>query len=95
MLDRLDWEIMNATADDWESLDQILPSVAAFCGPFNAHAVACSIARLVIEGLMEEMKHGAVEPESIVNTPIDYWFRMTSHGRELWSSEAERFAEGV
>ncbi len=91
MLSRLSWEIMNATADDWESLDQVMPSIMPHCGPVDAPAIARAIACLVNDGLMEEMRHGSVEPTSVVEDPMEYWFRMTPHGRELWDSQARRF----
>jgi hypothetical protein len=82
---------MDATADDWESLEQILPHVREFHGPIEGTAVAELIARLVGEGLMEEMQHPVIDPAQVVAEPIEFWFRMTSLGRATWDSEGVKF----
>jgi hypothetical protein len=87
MLDSLAWHVMDATADDWESLEQILPHVRETHGPAEAVVVAESIVRLMVEGLMEEMRHATVSPQAIVCNPIDYWFRMTPRGRAIWDTD--------
>ncbi len=91
MLDSLTWHVMDATADDWESLEQILPHVCATHGPVEAIAAAEVIARLMAESLMEEMQHASVIPQAIVSNPIEYWFRMTPRGRDLWDAEGEHW----
>jgi hypothetical protein len=82
---------MDATADDWESLEQILPHVREAHGPVEAIAVAEVIARLMVGGLMEEMQHASVRPRAVVSEPIGYWFRMTPRGRVLWDAEGEHW----
>jgi hypothetical protein len=91
VLDSLTWHVMDATADDWESLDQILPYVRETHGSVEALAVAEVIARLLGEGLMEEMQHASVSPPAVVSNPIEFWFRMTPGGRTIWDVEGERW----
>lgn len=90
-MDSLTWHVMDATADDWESLQQIRPHVRAFHGPVEPAAIAALVARLVREGLMEEMRHPVIDPAAVVADPIEFWFRMTPRGRAVWDAEGVRF----
>jgi len=90
-MDPLTYHVMNATADDWESLEQILPQVREFHGPIEPFAVAEAIARLVRDGLMEEMRHSVIDPAAVVAEPIEFWFRMTPRGRAAWDTQAVTF----
>ena len=58
MLESLAWHVMDATADDWESLEQILPCLRETHGPVEAVVAAGVIARLMVEGLMERRGAG-------------------------------------
>jgi len=93
MPDALTWYVMDATADDWESLEQILPHVNRFCDPADAGMIAKTVARLVSEGLMEEMQHSPVDIEAVLQDPIEYWFRMTKRGREIWEAERVKYPD--
>jgi len=84
MLDTLSWHVMNSTADDWESLKQILPQVREFCGLVEESRVAEVIAQLIAEVFMEEMQGRQVRPEQVLGDPIEFWFRMTLKGRAIW-----------
>ncbi|MBX6312703.1 MAG: hypothetical protein IRY99_07285 [Isosphaeraceae bacterium] len=53
----------------------------------DALSVAEVIARLVGEGLMEEMQHASASPPAVVEDPIGFWFRMTPRGRIIWEAE--------
>jgi hypothetical protein len=94
-MDPLTWYVMDATADDWESLEQILPHVRACHGPIEPSALAVIIAHLIREGLMEEMQHPIIDPAVVVADPIEFWFRMTQRGRKLWDSEGTNFRHDV
>lgn len=91
MLNALQWEVMNATADDWESLEQILPQVVRFCGPTDRSLIAETVVELLRDGLMEEMHHPDLIAAEILRDPIEYWFRMTLRGRELWDTEGHTY----
>ena len=90
-MDSLTWHVMDATADDWESLEQILPHVRKYHGPADPVAIAEAVARLVHDGMMEEMRQPVIDPAAVVVDPIEFWFRMTPRGRAVWDSEASRF----
>ena len=92
-LDKLSFYVMNATADDWESLEQIMPQVEEFTGVADSSRVARLIVELVAEGLLEEMKHIPVAPHMIIQTPIEYWFAMTARGRALWDAESQKYVQ--
>ncbi len=90
-MDSLSWNVMNATADDWESLEQILPQVRQFYGPVESAEVAKLVSRLVHEGLMEEMRNPVINPAAVAADPIEFWFRMTPRGRMAWESESLKY----
>lgn len=90
-MDSLMWHVMDATADDWESLEQILPHVREFQGPIEASAIAKLIAQLVAEGLMEEEQHSNPDPVAVLSDPTRFWFGMTSKGRELWDQHGTQY----
>lgn len=86
-LGSLTFWIMNATADDWESLDQIQPAVEQGWEPTPRVILAEEIVRLVQVGLLDEMPHrdrgnGMLSVPAIVADPMHYWFRMTAEGRK-------------
>ena len=83
---------MDATADDWESIDQIQPVVDESWQPTPRTVVAEEIVQLLRIGLFEEMPHqdrGNIETtaEAIVADPMRFWFRMTPRGRARWEQE--------
>jgi hypothetical protein len=90
-LDKPSFFLMNATADDWESLEQIIPQVKEFAGVTDSLLVSRLIVELIADGLLEEMKHTPVTPQMIVERPIEFWFTMTPAGRALWDSEARKY----
>jgi len=90
-LDKPSFFLMNATADDWESLEQIMPQVKEFAGVTDSLLVSRLIVELIADGLLEEMKHTPVTPQMIVERPIEVWFTMTPAGRALWDSEARKY----
>jgi hypothetical protein len=104
MLDRFDWYILDATADDWESIDQILPYVNELYGSVEARAVVRALSRLVDEGWMRaahlveegymtDVPNGSLEPETIAEEPTEFWFCMTQRGRTLWDSDGQEYRD--
>jgi hypothetical protein len=87
VIDALAWELLNATADDWESLDQLYPATRQFHPSVRREEVAEAIARLVAHGLFEKRPADAPVAEG--------WFRMTAAGRAVWEQTAERFASAA
>ena len=92
-MDSLTYFVMNATADDWESLEQILPQVEAFHGPADFAEIAGVVKRLIDEGLMEESRRAPIDPVSVLADPIEFWFRMTQRGRIEWDAAGEKFRD--
>ena len=89
-LETLSFYVMNATADDWESLDQIMLDVAEFAEVADRPRVARLIVDLLAEGLLEEMKQSPVTQEMIIQNPIEYWFGMIAKGLALWQTESQK-----
>jgi len=92
LLGSLTFWIMDATADDWESLDQIQPVVDKWWEPTARLVVAEEIVRLVRAGLFEEMPHQdrgdeELSAAAIISDPILFWFGMTAKGRKRWEQE--------
>jgi hypothetical protein len=75
---------MNATADDWESLEQIHPHVNHYWRVVEASTVAEEIIRLLAVGMFEVMPKAPPNAEAILAEPVEYWFRMTPAGRAEW-----------
>ena len=92
-LDRLGFYVMNATADDWESLEQIMSQTTEFARVTDRSQVAHQIVELLREGLLQEMKKTPVTLEMIVQTPAEYWFGMTARGRTVWQSQSQRYVQ--
>jgi hypothetical protein len=87
--------IMDAMADDWESLDQIAPVVDKWWQPTPRHVVAEQVVSMVEQGVLEEMPHDdrgddRLTPEAIVADPMRFWFGMTKRGRILWENEGAK-----
>jgi hypothetical protein len=84
----LSFEVLNATADDWESLEQIHPQVNEYWHTVEASVVAVEMIRLLASGLFEVMPKAPPNSEAILAEPIEYWFRMTKAGRVEWQKMA-------
>jgi hypothetical protein len=80
-LERMDWEILNATADDWESLETIIALLQATLTENSVFVpdVQSGLARLTSTGLLEaRQENGTAENQSRT------WYRMTESGRRVW-----------
>jgi len=93
-LNSTEWEILNATADDWENLEQIFQQLNSGDGRLReaAHSlreVADGICNLVESGSLEARSEagGAIAP---IGNEKSYvwrgWFRMSPQGREAWAA---------
>src|SRR5262249_36205800 len=86
---RTEWEVLNATADDWENLEQIYQTVRRETRPAGGElrAVTDSIRRLVEGGLLAARLEDGREVTP-VSGDLSYvwraWFNMTTAGREVW-----------
>jgi hypothetical protein len=90
-LDELTWHVMDAMADDWESIVQIRPHVFQYCGPTSDDTIFQTLLRLheaeCIEIMDEEGQGTSVFPDD----PKGCWFSMTKRGRSLWNSEGSKY----
>ena len=95
-LDKFAFHAMDAMADDWESLEQIVPHLESFLGTTDHSRVARLIVELISEGLLREMEqlpYQHLTADMILQTPIEYWFSMTLAGRALWDSEGHKYRD--
>ncbi len=86
-LDPVAWHVMDATADDWESVEQIIPDVERWLGPQDRQEIEIVIQVLLEKGLFEIMP---LASPSTRGTPSDIrplWFGMTTEGRRLWDRD--------
>ena len=86
--------LLNATADDWESLEQIHGHVVRFSTAVAPRRVAEEIIRLIRSGHFECQPAAPSDVDAILAEPAEYWFRMTESGRAWWASEGPQ-ADGA
>jgi hypothetical protein len=82
-LDELACHVMDTMADDWESIDQIVPHVERWLGPSERSRVASVLVDLISEGLVHEMHQVDYEQltvDMILQMPVEFWFSMSQRG---------------
>ena len=79
-MDPLTWLVLNATADDWESITQIQKHVAEQLEDYPELELATTIKKLVEDGLIKVMNGTEFEPSNLLERPTEYWFGMTIPG---------------
>jgi hypothetical protein len=96
-VNKIEWEILNATADDWENLEGIYrmlqTSLPAAESPL-LREVADGLRGLVERGLLSARLADASTPiakEHDLSYVWNGWFTMTPLGREAWSQAAESY----
>jgi hypothetical protein len=90
-IDIISWHILNAMADDWESLEQIHPSVNRDAVPVSKEIIVAHLEDLKKNGLIQIMDNKEFNRMEILKDPIEYWFGMTKSGRSLWDSESNKY----
>lgn len=86
---------MDATADDWESLEQILPYVERWLGPQTPEKIQKILSDLHDEGLIELMSLEGITPESIQTDIARCWFSMMPKGRQLWDADGAYYRNEI
>jgi len=83
---------MNATADDWESIDQIHEHVARAGLLATRDEVADEMLRLLRSGRFEVMPQSPipVDAVAVLGAPTKYWMAMSQTGRAQWQRECAR-----
>ncbi len=84
MADAMSWEMLNATADDWESLDQLYLVICRFRSPVSRATVIEAAAQLETVGFLEQRVADAPASER--------WFRMTGAGHVAWQEATDKYA---
>lgn len=93
-IDKLDWLILDALADDYESMNQIYPIEE--CPQMSREGIVDRVYDLYQKGficlidkdkkfIIEEIK---VEPEGYLDTK--FWFGMTEAGAAVWEGGSEK-----
>jgi len=90
-LDSQTWHIMDATADDWESIDQIRPHVLTFHGHVSDAAIFATLRILHDQGLIKLMDDKGHSAKHFPKDPHAFWFSMTETGRQLWDAEGTKY----
>jgi hypothetical protein len=94
-LDRIAWEVLNATADDCENLEEIAGQIADASVPARLSEIADQIRHLVTTGLLTVVMDDNGNPWKDPND-LSYvwrgWFRMTPTGRQAWQA-SQHFAD--
>ncbi len=88
-------EVLNATADDFENLEQIFQSVRLAHPSTSLTVVAATVHTLVARDLLAPRADENGQPISRANDPSlvwRAWFEMTPLGREAWSSAGREAA---
>ncbi len=84
-IDLLAWHIMEATADDWESVDQIITEVEGRIGvqdPVMFHKV---ILELFENEFLELMPMTGITQQTLKDDPKKCWLTMYTKGRSVWN----------
>jgi hypothetical protein len=92
-MDSLTWHVMDALADDWESIAQIRPHVHHYCGPASDQQIVDILRQLREDKLIEIMKVPEQSDHIFEIQPEVCWFGMTEAGRVLWDSEGAKYRD--
>jgi hypothetical protein len=90
-LDSLTWYIMDAMADDWESIVQLRPCDTQFCGDTPDPLIVAVLQDLHQAGLVRLMDENGTGTDEFPADTRDHRFEMTSNGRALWDSEGHKY----
>jgi hypothetical protein len=93
----LDWLILDATSDDFESLVQIMPNVREDLPHASDTEIARSVLQLLEAGLLRQLEAAAISLDDLMSSPqhpaAPYWFGMTERGADAWEQSASQFGE--
>lgn len=92
-LDSLTWHIMDAMADDWESIEQIQSHVSGFLGQVEDKQVLSILKGLYDNRLVKIMDGNGHGIDKFPEDAKVCWFMMTQFGRILWDSEGYKYRD--
>jgi hypothetical protein len=91
----LDWLVLDATADDFESIVQIADNVRCDLPQTSRAELARHIIERLRDGFLQQLEPGAISLEDLVLVPErlepPFWFGMTARGAEAWEHSATEF----
>ncbi len=91
----LDWLILDATGDDFESIVQIAADVRSDLPQTSRAEIARHIIELLRCGFLRQVEHGEVSLEDILSVPErlqpPFWFGMSAAGADAWEQSATDF----
>ena len=90
-LDELSWHVMDAMADDWESIVQIRPHVMRFCGATPDRRILDILREVHRFELVRIMDADGYRTDEFPEDPHEHWFSMTEVGRDLWDAEGPKY----
>ncbi len=92
---KLEWLILSSTADDWESLKQMVPTVREDLPDVNLNDIAVSILDLLRIGYLRQMESAEISLNDLLSAEEypegQFWFGMTTAGAEEWERSATSF----
>lgn len=92
-LDSLTWHVMDAMADDWESIEQIRPHVRRYAEPASDERIFQILRQLHENELVRIMDGKGYGTRRFPTEPRDCWFSMTERGRALWDAEGIKYRD--
>ena len=92
-LDPLTWHVMDAMADDWESIAQIRPHVLQYCGATPDERIFQILRQLHENELIKIMDDDGYGTSSFPSDPSECWFCMSDAGEALWEAEGSRYRD--
>lgn len=92
-LDSLTWHILDAMAEDWETVELIQPHVREYCASVPDERIASVLRELHAEGLVEIMEVGGATNSVFPDDPRRTWFAMTPSGRALWDEAGGNYRD--
>jgi hypothetical protein len=91
----LDWLVLDATADDFESIVQIAANARADLPQTSRAELARHIIELLRDGFLQQLEPGEISLEDLVLVPERlqprFWFGMTARGADAWEQSATEF----
>ena len=92
-VDLVTWYVLNAMADDWESIDQIEPQVRRFHGAVTRPAIVSLLRQLYEAGHLRIMDENGNQVGHFPESPATAWFSMTESGRLIWNESGIEYQD--
>lgn len=91
----LDWLILDATADDFESIVQIAADIRSDLPQTSRAEIALHIIGLLRSRFLRQLEPGEISLEDLLSVPErlqpPFWFGMSASGADAWEQSATEF----